>query len=169
MGILHALRRSQQAFEAYSQQSIPQIDANKKKNEKKILPILQDLHFWRDVFIATRILTPIHEIQFLSETDNYPLYRVLDNWILIKQSLMRSAQEPNTKECDLAYIVDTLWDNRYLTQITELHVVATLLVPEKHAVKLIEQTPEHAFDSIITRFFQQYAPPDQVTTCMRDF
>ena len=53
--------------------------------------------------------------------------------------------------------------------MTKLHVVASLLVPEKHAVKSIEQTSEYAFGPIMTRFFRQYAPPDQVATCMQDF
>ena len=167
--MLNALRRSQHAFEAYSQQSIPQIDIKKKKNEKKVLPILRDLHFWRDVAIATRILTPIHDIQVLSEAENYPLHRVLDNWMQIKHSLMRSATEHGTESCQLTHIVHTLWDDRYLKQITELHVVASLLVPEKHGVKSIGQTPEHVFGPIMTRFFQQYAPSDQIATCMRDF
>ena len=151
--MLHALRRSQQTFETYSQQFTPQIDKSKKKNKKKVLPILRDLRFWRDVALAARILKPIHKIQYLSETNNYLLYRVIDNWMLIKQSLMRSVTEHNTKSCQLSYIVNTLWDDRYLKQITELHVITSLLVSKKHTVKSIEQTPKYTFDSIMTRFF----------------
>ena len=74
--------------------------------------------------------------------------------MLIKQSLMRSATEHDTKPCQLSYIVNTLWDDRYLKQMTELHVVVSLLVSKKHAVKSIEQTSEYTFDPIMTRFFR---------------
>ena len=167
--MLYALRRSQQIFKAYSQQFTPQIDKSKKKNKKKVLSILRDLRFWRDIALTARILKPIHKIQYLSETDNYSLYRVIDNWILIKQSLMKSATEHNTKSCQLSYIVNTLWNDRYLKQMTKLYVVTSLLIPEKHAIKSIEQTSKYAFNPIITRFFRQYASPDQITTCIQNF
>ena len=134
-----------------------------------MLPIIRDPFFWKDVVTATRILTPIHEIQYLSEADNYPLHRVINNWMLIKQSLMKSATEHGTDQCHLSHIVNKVWDDRYLTQITTLHVVAGLLVPENHAVKSMGQSSEATFGLIMTEFFKRYAPADQVTTCMRDF
>lgn len=170
VGMLRALRRSQAALEAYSQQTSPQIDKGRKKKTVHILPILRDPYFWQKVATATRILTPIHEIQCLSEADNYPLYRVINNWILIKQSLMKSGTEHGTQDCQIPYIVRTLWDDRYLKQVTELHVVTSLLIPGNHTIKSIGQTPETAFGPIMTRFFLQYTPgTEQTTTCMRDF
>ena len=168
VGLLDSLYRSSLAIQAYSQQALPQID-KKKKKDTYILSILRDPTFWQDVTTARRILTPIHKIQYLSEADNYPLHRVLDNWMLIKQSLLRSANEYGTEQCQLPFIINTLWDQRFLTQITELHIVATLLDPRKFAVKSVGQTPESAFGEFMTRFFQRYAPPDDLATCMRDF
>lgn len=166
--LLNALYRSCLTIQEYSQQSNPQIDKNKKADQR-ILPILRDSKFWQDVTTARRILTPIHEIQYLSEADNYPLYRVLDNWMLIKQSLMKSATEYGTVDYQLSFIVETLWDQRYLTQITELHVIATLLIPRNYATTSVGQTSKIAFEDFMTRFFQQYASPNQLINCMRDF
>ena len=49
MGMLHSLRRSQQALKIYSQQTVSQIDKTKnKKNKKKfinVLSIIRDLYF----------------------------------------------------------------------------------------------------------------------------
>ena len=89
--------------------------------------------------------------------------------MLIKQSLMKSAPEYGTADCQLPFIVHTLWDQRFLTQVTELHVIAALLIPRNYAVTSIGQTPEAAFGGFMTRFFQQYTPPEQLTNCMRDF
>lgn len=89
--------------------------------------------------------------------------------MLIKQSLLKSATEHNTEYCHLPHIIQTVWDARFLKQVTSLHVVASLLVPENHAVTSMGQTPEVGFGPIMTDFFQRYAPPDQVTNCMRDF
>ena len=155
--MLHSLRKAQQSLEAYSRQAAPQIDKKKNKKNKaestKVLPILRDPSFWQDVATAARILGPIHEIQYLSEADNYSLHRVINNWMLIKQSLLKSTTEHGTEHCHLSHIVKILWDDRYLKQITTLHVVASLLNPENHVVKSIGQTPEAAFGPIITAFF----------------
>ncbi len=64
-----------------------------------------------------------------------------------------------TKEEDdsnLQYIADVVWEDRYLTQITELHVVAALLIPQNHNIKVIEVFTEQAFSFIMHRFFGQY-------------
>ena len=92
VGILESVLKNQQALQCYAQQATPQIDKNKKNKDTHILPILRDLPFWQDVATVSRILTPIHQIQYVSEADNYPLYRVLDNWMEIKAELLAIGQ-----------------------------------------------------------------------------
>ena len=121
------------------------------------------------MIIAIRILTPIHEIQYLFKINNYLLYRVINNWMLIKQSLIKSITKHNTKHCQLFYIVNILWNVRFLKQITLLYVVANLLFPNNHVVKSMKQIFEIAFSQIIIEFFQLYAASNQITICMRDF
>ena len=141
VGMLNSVLANQRVLELYSQQAHPQIDANKKNKETHVLPILQDLGFWQDAARIQRILKPIHEIQYLSESDNYPLYRVLDNWMQIKISIMRLSQERGMESANIPHIANTLWDDRYLHQINQLHVAAYLLVPNNHAKTTAGQSP----------------------------
>lgn len=168
MGMLNSVLANQRVLERYSQQAHPQIDTNKKKRQTHVLPILQDPIFWQDAARIQRILKPIHEIQYLSEADNYPLYRVLDNWMQIKASMMNLSQERGMEHANLPHIVNTIWDERYLTQITELHVAAYLLNPTNHARTAAGQSPITAFSSIMLWFFREYAPGHEAV-CMQGF
>ena len=157
----------------YSQQTTSQIDKTKNKKNKKeftnVLSIIRDPYFWKNMITATRILTLIYKIQYLSKINNYSLHRIINNWILIKQFLIKSIIEHNTKHCYLSHIINKVWDDRYLTQIIILHVIASLLIPENHVIKSMNQSIEVTFDHIIIEFFIRYALSNQVTTYMRDF
>ena len=48
-------------------------------------------------------------------------------------------------------------------------MIAALLIPRNYAVTSMGQTLEAAFGSFMTRFFQQYSLPEQLTNCMQDF
>ena len=82
---------------------------------------------------------------------------------------MKSIIEHNTKHCYLLYIINKVWNDRYLTQIIILHIIASLLIPENHAVKFINQSIEITFDHIMIKFFIRYASSNQIITYMRDF
>lgn len=60
------------------------------------------------------------------------------------------------ENANLHYIASKIWEERCLTQHTELHVVAALLVPSNHAVKIIDVTTELSFSTLMHRFFDKY-------------
>ena len=82
---------------------------------------------------------------------------------------MKAAADYGMQQCNLPFIVNTLWDQRFLTQSTDLHVIATLLVQRNRAIKKGGQTPESGFGAFVTGFFQRFAPSDQIAMCIRDF
>ena len=72
------------------------------------------------------------------------------------------------EHAQIPYIIDRLWDERYLTQVTELYIVATLLRPINFIKQQVGVTPATAFGDIMTRFFQHYTTGKE-TEYMRDF
>ena len=89
--------------------------------------------------------------------------------MLIKQFLMKSTIEHDTKHCYLSQIINKVWDDRYLTQIITLHIITNLLIFENHAVKSISQNTETTFDYIMIEFFIRYASSNQITIYIKDF
>ena len=72
------------------------------------------------------------------------------------------------EETDLHHIVEVIWEDRYLQQIDELHVAAALLLPQNHAIKMIEVTFEHTFSSLMHKFFHRYLTTTDAAVAMKE-
>ena len=92
----------------------------------------------------------------MSEAEGHKLYAVTANWNRLRSHLYTMAKEDEDSEMDLHHIAEITWEDRYLSQITELHVVAALLVPQNHNIQVIGVSTSQAFFSIMHRFFAEY-------------
>jgi hypothetical protein len=61
----------------------------------------------------------------MSEAKKRNLYTVIVNWNKLCSHLYIMIKEE--EDADLLYIADVIWEDRYLSQIKELHVMTALL------------------------------------------
>ena len=155
VGLLTAIWRNQQAFMSYAAQIRPGIDHQKDKKHVPICPILKDTQFWADLTTAKDLLDPIHRIQYTSESESYPLYRVCSNWNDIRAHLMKKAQQ-HPHITDLKDLANKTWDDRYLRQVQPINVVAALLWPKRWNCTVVGVTTRPAFMQVMHDFFASY-------------
>ncbi len=60
-----------------------------------------------------------------------------------------------------------MWKNRYLTQITKLHVITAFLKSQNHNIKMIEIFTKQAFSFIMYKFFNQYLSAENAKSIMK--
>lgn len=143
--------KNQQALLNYFSQRKPGIDVGRTV---KLSAFINDYTFWHRLKIVKEILDPIHKIQYMSEAENYLLYRVACNWNWIRSHLYSKVKE--YEDIGLKQIADEVWEDRYLNQFTELHVVSALLNPVNHNIRLVGVSGEQAFGPIMYRFFDRF-------------
>ncbi len=153
---MNSVLKNEETLMKYVRQFKPEIDSNKGRNTTKILPHLKNLNFWTSLKQARDILKSLHQIQYLSEAKNYSLSRVLHNWNKIRADLYSKAKKYPHIEC-LKHIADDIWKLRLLQQSTSLHVVAALLLPQSHDIKVVGLTVSSTFSSIMLTFFDRYS------------
>ena len=166
VGLLNSVLNNQQALLGYFQQKNPGIDQGRNK---PLGSFVNDYSFWKKLTMVKKILNPIHKLQYMSEAEGYKLYTVTNNWNIIRSHLYSMAEEESDSEADLYHIAHVVWEDRYLSQITELHVVASLLLPQNRTIKVVGVTTEHAFSSIMHRFFARYLNAEDSIVAMRQW
>lgn len=145
--------KNQQALLNYFTQKKPGLDVGRKT---KLGEIVNDYSYWHKLQIVKEIIDPFHKNQYLSEAGNYPLYRVAANWNIIRSHLYAKTKEYH--DIGLRQIADEVWEDRYLQQLTELHIIAALLNPLNHNIQLVGTSHARAFGPIMSRFFARYIP-----------
>ena len=105
----------------------------------------------------------------MSEAEGHKLYAVTANWNRLRSHLYTMAKEDEDSEMDLHHIAEIVWEDRYLSQITELHVVAALLVPQNHNIQVIGVSTSQAFFSIMHRFFAEYLNVEEAKSAMKQW
>ncbi len=95
----------------------------------------------------------------MSEAKEHKLYTVTANWNKLRSHLYIMTKEE--ENADLLYIADVIWEDRYLSQIKELHVMTALLLSQNHAIKMIEISTKQAFSPIMHKFFDQYVKKNE--------
>ena len=150
--LLNSILKNQQALWEYFQQSKLDID---QKRKSLLIDIVNDYSFWKKLSIVKRVLNFIHKIQYMFEIKGHKLHTMTANWNKIRSHLYFMTNETD-EETNLVHIVEVIWENRYLNQTTELHMIAALLLSQNHVMKMIEVSSKHAFRSIMHRFFHRY-------------
>ncbi len=102
---------------------------------------------WRD--------QSIHQTQYLSEAENYLLFRMLENWNRIQVNLYFKIKKYSIIEC-LKHIANVIWKNQMLNQSITLHVVSALLLSWNHDIKIVDLITSSAFNIIMMSFFIRY-------------
>ncbi len=153
--LMNSVLKNEKAIIRYVRQLKSKIDVNKNKNTIKIIFYLKNLDFWTSLKQARDILESIHQIQYLSEAENYSLFRVLQNWNKIRAHLYFKVKQYLVIKC-LIHIANHVWENRMLSQSTSLHVVTALLLSWNHDIKIIDLTVSSTFNSIMMNFFEKY-------------
>jgi len=105
---------------------------------------------------ACDILKSLHQIQYLSEAENYSLSWVLHNWNKIRADLYFKAKKYSHIEC-LKDIADDVWELQLLQQSTSLHVIIALLLSQSHDIKVVDLMISSTFSSIMLIFFNRYS------------
>ena len=155
VGLLTAIWRNQQAFMSYAGQFRPGIDQGKGKDYVPLCPILKDTQFWTDLTTIKDLLEPIHRIQYTSEAESYPLYRVCGNWNEIRAHLIGKARQyPHI--ADLQDLANKIWDDRYQKQTHPINVVAALLWPKHWNCVVVGTTTTPLFMQVMHDFFATY-------------
>ncbi len=152
---MNSVLKNEKTIIRYVRQFKSRIDVNKNKNTIKIISHLKNLDFWTSLEQARDILEFIHQIQYLSEAEDYSLFRVLQNWNKIRVHLYFKVKQYLVIEC-LTHIANHVWKNRMLSQSTSLHVVTALLLPRNHDIKIVDLTVSLTFNSIMMNFFEKY-------------
>ena len=158
--------KSKQAILDYFQQNAPGIDQGRSH---PLGTFVNDFSFWKKLAIVQKILDPIHKAQYMSEAEGHKLYAVTANWNRLRSHLYTMAKEDEDSEMDLHHIAEIVWEDRYLSQITELHVVAALLVPQNHNIQVIGVSTSQAFFSIMHRFFAEYLNVEEAKSAMKQW
>ena len=140
----------------YIRQLKSKLDDNKDRNITKILSHLKNLNFWIFLKQACDILKSLHQIQYLSEAENYSLSRVFHNWNKIRADLYFKAKKYSHIEC-LKDIADNVWKLQLFQQSTSLHVIIALLLSQNHDIKVVNLTISSTFNSIMLIFFDKYS------------
>ena len=148
--------KNEQALVRYARQPKPGLDERKGKDHNKIIPHLKNSDFWTDLQLVKTLLEPIHEIQYISEAEDYPLYKVAKNWNRIRAHLYSMARA-HPEIDDLQPLPEHVWEDRFLTQCTPLHITAALLLPENWNTEVVGVTTRSGFNSIMMEFFERYA------------
>lgn len=141
VGMLGSVLKNEQVLQNYARQGRPKIDQGRKKDAKQVLPVLRDPGFWKDCDTVHQVLAPIHEVQYLSEADNYALHKVVATWMKIRVHLIWMSTEHGIEQAVLPHLVKTVWQTRYEKQTQKIHLQAALLVPASHNAIMIGYTP----------------------------
>ena len=72
------------------------------------------------------------------------------------------------KDNELYHIVKVIWEDRFLKQNDELHVMAALLISENHTVKLMSVTAKHAFVNLMHSFLSRYVSEKKKPRVMKN-
>ncbi len=81
------------------------------------------------------------------------------NWNKLRSHLYAMIKEEDNS--NLHYIIDVMWKDRYLSQITKLYVMTALLLSQNHVIRVIEIIIERAFSLIMHKFFDQYIKKEE--------
>ena len=152
---MNSVLKNERAIIRYVRQLKSRIDVNKNKNTIKIVSHLKNLDFWTSLEQARDILESIHQIQYLSEAEDYSLVRVLQNWNKIQAHLYFKVKQYFIIEC-LNHIANHVWKNRVLSQSTSLHIVAALLLSRNQNIMIIDLTARSTFNAIMMSFFEKH-------------
>ncbi len=152
---MNSVLKNEKTIIRYVRQFKLRIDVNKNKNTIKIISHLKNLDFWTFLKQACDILKSIHQIQYLSEAENYSLVRVLQNWNKIWVHLYFKVKQYLVIKC-LKHIANHVWKNQMLSQFTSLHVVTALLLSWNHDIKIIDLTASSTFNFIMMSFFEKH-------------
>ena len=165
IGLLNSVLRNQQALLDYFQQKNPGIDQGRKNSLRSFV---NDFSFWKKLTIVKKVMDPIHQFQYMSEAEEHKLYTIANTWNKIRSHLYSMAANEDD-ETDLNHIAQVIWEDRYLSQITELHVVAALLLPQNHAIKVLGVSTEPTFAPLMHRFFNQHLTSAEAATAMKQW
>ncbi len=155
--MLGSVLKNEQVLQNYARQGRPKNDQGRKKYAKQVLPVLCDPGFWKNCDTVHRVLAPIHEVQYLSEADNYALHKVITTWIKIRVHLIQMSKEHGIEQAVLPNLVKTVWQTRYEKQTQKTHLQAALLVPASHNATIIRYTPKVEFNELMMEFFKAHA------------
>ena len=163
--MLTSMLKNQQAFLNYFHQKKFGIDKNKKNS---LTNIVNDYSFWKNLIVAKKILNSIHQIQYMSETEEHKLYTIVVNWNKIQSHLYAMTHETND-ETNLNHIVTITWKNKYFNQIIKFHVIAVLLLPQNHVIKMIEMSFKLSFFIIMHDFFHRHFVSTDAVLVMKEW
>ena len=114
--------------------------------------IVNDYIFWSKLDFIKRVIEFIHQFQYIFEAEDHKFYTMTSNWNKIRAHLYSMVDEE--KNANLYHITKIIWENRYLTQFIEFHVVAAFLISTNHNVKIIGLISEHFFFYYASVFWQ---------------
>jgi hypothetical protein len=130
-----------------------------KKNDcedKRVIKLLNDVFFWRDLDELMLLLEPLHEAQIMSESSKGHLNQVKRRWDDIRTHL--AAHEHASELLDL-------FDVRREKQTSAVHYLAWHLDPRNRAAK----HRDYGDLAIVFDFFKEHYSPSDYTTLKAEY
>jgi hypothetical protein len=162
--LLNSVLKNQQALLNYFKQKNLDID---QERSRPLNTFINDYFFWKKLILVKKILDFIHQYQHMSKIESHKLYTIANNWNRIRAHLYSMIEEDEDNETDVRLIAQNVWEERYLSQIVDIHVIAALLILINHAIKIVDVSTVHAFSSIMHRFFNHHINAEDATIVMK--
>ena len=131
------------------------ISVTKNKEYIPICPILNNTQFQADLTTTKDLLDPIYRIQYISEAESYPLYRVYNNQNEIRAYLISKVRQ-YLYLTNLQELANKIQEDYYLMQVQPINIVAVLLQPKNWNYTVVGVTTIPIFIQVIYDFFALY-------------